>query len=693
MDNVKLIKKIKKTYSNNSKSYDDVLKHAFNSYLNNPQLHKEGTLFARNYKMGGEIFNFNIVDLETYYKGIQKKINIQNETQDDKLPLNNQKINNNNNNNINNTNSINSDTPNLENVPENSTIDGKNSMSNFEESINRGFEKVASNLAQIGNMPGINIVAKNYITPDTFDSDASGEDVEKVESKSSSLAKIPDKLLKESKTDWEPINFKNIDDTYDLYNLAKTKIEFNEEEQKLMYLIIEPELNEEEMEILEELKRAFIFVFEKFSPSTIENSGRNLLEEGTRKLCNKYSIKLNEEQFKKIVYFLDRDFLGLEKIEPLMHDPYIEDISCDGLNVPIFINHLKYGPIETNKMYTDNNKLNSFIIKLAQKSNQEVSLSKPILQGALTDGSRVEAIYGKEISEKGSSYTIRKFRAEPFTPIHLIDFGTMPPFLLAYLWLAVEYKQSILVSGGTATGKTTTLNALSLFVPPNSKIVSIEDTPEINLPHEHWLAMVARESNEKSQVTMFDLLKASLRERPEYIIVGEIRGSEAAVLFQGMATGHAGLGTFHAEKFEDLINRMTIDPINLPIQLITELAIVLFIKQIKIKDNLVRRVNSVIEVVEFDHKTKRIHTNEFISYRPEEDTFSFSEKSRLISHLIELRGGKEDSIWTEIEKRRRILDFMHKNKIMEFAEVNHIIKAYYKNPVDIFNYIEKFIKK
>lgn len=543
------------------------------------------------------------------------------------------------------------------------------------------------------NMP-INVIAKNYITPDVLEGKTE-EDIdsfEKRSKKAKQLAKIPDKLLKSS-TDWEPINFKDVDESYHLYKLASVHIYFDNETNKVIYEINEPELTDYEKEVISELKKAFVYVFEKYSPENVELTEEEFIKVGTKRLAEKYGIKLTPEQVEKISYYLERDFLGLELIEPIMHDHYIEDISCDGLNIPIFVNHLKYGPLEVNRKYTDPKKLNSFIVKLAQKANQEVSLSKPILQGALPDGSRVEAIYGKEVSEKGSSFTIRKFREEPFTPIHLIEFGTMPPFLLAYLWLAVENKQSLLVSGGTATGKTTILNALSLFVPPTAKIVSIEDTPEINLPHEHWLPMISRESEGKAEVSMFDLLKASLRERPDYIIVGEIRGKEAAILFQGMATGHAGMGTVHAEKFSDLVNRMTIDPINLPKQLLTELKLVIFQKLIKVKNNMVRRTFSVVEVIDYDSIKDKFITNEFLRFNPSEDSFEFKEKSAIISHLISLRGGKEDALWTEIEKRRRILDYMHKNKILEFREVSDVIKYYYKDPSSIFDYLEELKSK
>lgn len=507
------------------------------------------------------------------------------------------------------------------------------------------------------------------------------------------LAKIPDELLRSSSTNWEPLNYKDVSDNYKLYDLARTEIKFEVSTQKLIYTLIEPELTKEETELLTELKKAFIYVFEKFSPEYVKLSEREVITQGVKQIIARYRIKVTDEQFKKLTYYLERDFLGLESIQPLMYDPYIEDISCDGLNVPIFVNHLKFGTMEVNRRYIDSDKLNSFIVKLAQKSNQEISLSKPILQGALPDGSRVEAIYGKEISGKGSSYTIRKFRAEPFTPVHLIEFGTMPPLLLAFLWVAVENKQSLLVSGGTATGKTTILNALSLFVPPTNKIVSIEDTPEINLPHEHWLSLVSRESEGRAEVTMFDLLKASLRERPDYIIVGEIRGAEAAILFQGMATGHAGLGTVHADKFQDLVNRMTIAPINLPKQLLTEIDLIIFMKQLKVKNNLVRRAASVVEIIDYDSQKDKFYTNELVTFNPTEDTFRFKPTSAVVTKLIERRGGKETAVWTEIEKRRRILELLHTYKILEFKEVTNIIQAYYQNPAEIFNYLDAYVAK
>jgi len=572
---------------------------------------------------------------------------------------------------------------NLENI---SNINHSNQNNNFNNNL------IPQNVIPIitPNLTGAtpeNIDIKNYITPETIEN--GGTLIRnKIKKKTESLSKIPDNLLKSTSTDWEPINFSEVDATYHLYLKATVHIYYDKRTNKVIYEVEEPKLNKELEENLNFIKKGFIYVFEK--TEIAKGKEKETIERGLKLISRKYSIKLTDEEFEILRYYLIRDYLGLEKIESLMHDPYIEDISCDGLGVPIFVNHLKYGSLETNIVFNDLDLLNSFIIKLAQKANQEISLAKPILQGALPDGSRVEAIYGKEVSQKGSSFTIRKFRADPFTPIHLMDFGTLPAFTLAYLWIAIENKMSILVSGGTATGKTTMLNALSLFIPPTAKIVSIEDTPEINLPHEHWLPLVARESSEKSQVTMFDLLKASLRERPEYIIVGEIRGKEAYILFQGMATGHAGLGTVHSENFDDLVNRLTIQPISLPINLLTEVDIVLFQRLIKVKNNLVRRTGEVVEILNYIPTQKRLETNDFVTYKPHNDTFSFNERSGVINNLIQKRGGDEDSLWKEIEKRRRILDRMYQKGIKEYKDVSYLIKAYYKDPANIFDTIENY---
>jgi flagellar protein FlaI len=540
----------------------------------------------------------------------------------------------------------------------------------------------------------------NYMTPNTinnkinivtnkdivFDENKNFKNEDQHERKK--LSKLPMNMISEMVTNWEPSNPLKINETYELIKGAKVNIFYDKIKKISLYTISEPIMSKVEKEELEEIKKHFKYLFEITQEKEGVEKKEKMIEKSCVYIMKRKNIELTEQKLEKFLYYLVRDFLGFEEIEPLFHDKNIEDISCDGLGVPVYINHMKYGPLEVNIVYNDKKKLDSFIVKMAQKAKKEITLSKPILQGKLPDGSRIEAIYGEEISQKGSTFTIRKFREVPYTPIHLLKNGTIPSILLAYLWLALENKKSIIVSGGTATGKTTILNALSLFVPPSAKIVSIEDTPEINLPHKHWLAMSSRETGNSSDITMFELLKATLRERPDYIIVGEIRGEEANVLFQGISTGHSGMGTVHAENFESFVNRMTTRPINLSKSLLSEANIVIFLKQLTIKENLVRRVTSVTEIDKFIPKEDRYVLNEFIKFNQTKDSFQLSNSSIILNKLIEQKGGTEKNILTELEKRKRILEVMSERNILEFKEVSKIMKVYYQGTENIFNYIE-----
>jgi len=298
-----------------------------------------------------------------------------------------------------------------------------------------------------------------------------------------------------------------------------------------------------------------------------------------------------------------------------MRDPLIEDISCTGISYPIYIFHRNplIGEIKTNLQFNSDEELDNFVIKLSVRTGRIVSVANPLLDAALPNGARIQITFGKDISRRGSSFTIRKFTEDPFTPIDLLLYGTVDFNMLAYLWTLVEEGRSLLISGGTATGKTSFLNAISLFIKPEKKIISIEDTAELKLPHPNWLSEVARPGygpNRYGEVTMFDLLKAALRQRPDYIIVGEVRGEEAYILFQAMATGHAGLGTIHAESFEALMDRLLSPPINLPPSLLEVLDGVVFLKRLRYQGKYVRRVDKIYEILGFN-KEKRMLIGQF----------------------------------------------------------------------------------
>lgn len=314
---------------------------------------------------------------------------------------------------------------------------------------------------------------------------------------------------------------------------------------ELLYEVEEPKLTAEEAKnllIIEEGLTELINI----SYLNIENTDIviEFLEKTLKILIDEFAMKVSEETFLKYMYFLYRDLIGMNQVEPLLRDYFIEDIECNGFNTPIYIVHRVYKNLRTSVIFPEIRVLGRFVEKLAQKCGQYVSYANPLLDGTLPDGSRVNATYTEDVTSRGPTFTLRKFTKEPWTPVKLMDFRTVSPEILAYIWLAIEHKSNILVIGGTGSGKTSFLNAIAFFIPPAARVVSIEDTRELNLRHENWLPAVSRAgagnasiTGEKhGEVSLFDLLKESLRQRPDYIIVGEIRGKEAFVLFQGMAS-------------------------------------------------------------------------------------------------------------------------------------------------------------
>ncbi len=510
---------------------------------------------------------------------------------------------------------------------------------------------------------------------------------------------IPKQYITKIPSKWQPPKFKEIDLKYELLPpFAYARINWDENENSLRYFVIEPYLTKDQEEKLNRLKNLLVDaldvnVFEVRNPEKI----RQLLKKKIEDIITEYGVQLTKMEYDKIMYYLFRDFLGLEKIEPLMHDPNLEDISCDGTGIPIYVYHRKYASIKTNIIFNDEDELNKFVVRLAQKCGKHISVAEPLLDAALPDGSRVQATFSahKDIAMKGSTFTIRRFTKDPLTMIDLMNFGTIPSIMAAYLWLAVEYGKSVLVSGGTATGKTTFLGALSMFIPPEKKIISIEDTPEIRLPHEHWVQKVVRSGfgredaagRRMGEVTMYDLLRAALRERPDEIIVGEVRGAEAYVLFQGMATGHPGMATIHADSIDAVLHRLQTPPINLPVGLLQHLNIVIILTKARIKGVEVRRVKELVEIVGLTKEFRPI-VNKLMKWNASDDSFEFvSDKSYILENIIEEKGVDETSIWAEIQRRSSILEWMQKNKIRNYLEVGKIIREYYTNPEEVLKNI------
>ncbi len=463
-----------------------------------------------------------------------------------------------------------------------------------------------------------------------------------------------------------------------------TRVIYDNKNHEYRYEVLEPTLGYEEKKILDFLKETLIKTMDIELTEFSEDEAKDYLRKNVDRILKDYSISLSDVVKEKIMYYVVRDFIGYGKIDVLMHDPMIEDISCDAPLVPIYIYHRNYESMKTNVQFSGEPELDAFVIQLAQKCGRHISIARPLMDATMPDGSRIQACLAREVSSMGSNFTIRRFREEPFTPTHLVEYNTISPEVAAYFWMAVEHGASFILAGGTASGKTTSLNALSLFIPPQMKIVSIEDTREINLPHPNWIASITREgsaeSGEGSKVGMFDLLKAALRQRPEYIIVGEIRGQEAVVLFQAMATGHTVYSTMHADSIFSVVHRLEGDPINIPRIQLQALDIVAIQGLMRIGRKRVRRMKKVVEVVGIDPTTDDILTNEVFSWNPRKDSFDYYGKGHVLDRIAEQRNWTDKELNEEFNRRRDVIRWMVDKGIKHYVEVGEIIAAYYKDP-------------
>lgn len=458
------------------------------------------------------------------------------------------------------------------------------------------------------------------------------------------------------------------------------------------YQVIEPTLSEDERSLLEVLKSALVMSLNLANESSKEEK-EEILARAMDLLLKDFGVTLHPLSRERILYYLKRDFIGFGVIDVMMIDPDVEDASCDGVNIPLFIYHRKYGSIRSNLIFEKEEELDSFVVWLAQKSGKHISVADPLLDATTPGGSRLNATLGKHVTKRGSSFTIRRFRENPFTPVDLLKFRTMSSDMMAYLWTATEYGSSMLVCGGTASGKTTTLNAVLLFIPPQMKIVSIEDTRELNLPHENWIPGLTREgfggrSTSGGNISMFDLLTAALRQRPQYLMVGEVRGNEAYVVFQAMAIGKATYSTFHAEDIQAMVHRMENEPINLPRALMTALDIVLLQAQVKVGTKMTRRVKSLTEIVGMDPETSELISNSVYAWNPADDTFNFSGHSYIYEKVRTIRNWSPREMEREIKRRVDILEYMKLMGVDNYRKVAKIVSAYYKDPNSVMEEVK-----
>ena len=485
-------------------------------------------------------------------------------------------------------------------------------------------------------------------------------------------------------------------------------IEYIRQEGALVYSVAEPALSDEEASALRIIENAF----EKLVSTNVElidAAQREIyLHDRFYSLMHIFGLKLTDTQKQRMFFHLKKNYLGYGRIDTLMKDKYIEDISCNGSNMNIYVQHRTYGSIRTNVQFAEV-ELNNFVLKLAQVSGRHVSLLQPIRDLTLPDGSRANITLGGEVTKRGSTFTIRKFRANPISSIELMDYGSIDAQQLAYTWILMEYKRSILVSGGTATGKTTFLNVLCSFIPPEYKIVSIEDTAELNLMHPNWIQSITRSgfgtsessggssgisglgggsSKSPGDISLYDLLVAALRQRPEFIIVGEVRGGEAFTLFQAIAVGHAALGTIHAGSMDELLARVESNPMNVPRSLLSNLDLVIFPMHIKKGERSMRRISNIVEILELDRDKGDLITNTVFKWVPEVDEFKWQGRSFLFDKIRDTHGVSKEKLQQELEDRTRFINWMQKTHIRDYHTVTQMVQQYYRDKEEVMKMME-----
>ncbi len=393
------------------------------------------------------------------------------------------------------------------------------------------------------------------------------------------------------------------------------------------------------------------------------------------------------EIFRKLdsrgIYFLERYYTGYGIIHPLMSDQRIEDITCDGVGIPVFVFIKEYGFMPTNIVFNSEDSLNFFIRKIAQEGGKQISVSVPVVEVALKDGSRVSASLGRYVTTRGPSFSIRKFREVPISPVDLIRLDSTDFMQLAYLWTIIEYGANIMVVGGTATGKTTFLNAILSFVSQDKKIVTIEDTKELNLKHENWISTLTRtvsndeadEEEDTTEIDMFDLLESALRHRPNYIIVGEVRGAETFTVFQAMLAGRFGMGTFHADDMETFVHRLEAKPISIPRSLITSLNTVVMLDTTYVGGILKRGVKEISEIVGVDPGTGDLVVNKLPDSNLGSDMPASFES--YVFRLISSRDGVSlKELFDQMKRKKRFLERMEELDITDFDSVHRLLSLY-----------------
>jgi flagellar protein FlaI len=493
---------------------------------------------------------------------------------------------------------------------------------------------------------------------------------------------------------YEVIDFQTIRKPYSYVRIILFK-----KTHEYTYEAIEPKLTKKEEQLAKFLKEEII------STMDVERDELETKEEKEKKLkkvITKILDKLKEPTSwatrEKLFYYMVAEFIGFGKINVMMDDGMLEDISCDGTDLPLYVFHREFKNIKTNVKFIEARDLENFVIKMAQLSGKSISISNPVLDATLPDGSRLNQTLGTEVTTRGSSFTIRKFKEDPITISDLVGFRTLSAEMAAHLWLAVQFGESMIVSGGTASGKTTTLNAVSHLIPPSAKIITIEDTREMNLPHENWIAGLTRERKGSAEgggksIDMYALLVAALRQRPEYMIVGEVRGKETMAVFQAMATGQITYSSIHADSVTSIVRRLENPPINIPRILILGLNLIALQAQVRVKNKRTRRIKELVEIIGVDPTTNEIITNTVFKWIPARDEFKYTGHSKLYEKIMDRENMSADEVLEDVKQRSEVIEWMVEKKVRSHKDVASLINEYYREPIKVITRVRKEMKE
>ena len=463
---------------------------------------------------------------------------------------------------------------------------------------------------------------------------------------------------------------------------AKVYIVENPEYGGFQYFVDEVKLNEREQKAKDKI--IDILGKELEPPESIEIDPSSYVLREAQRIAVKYRRtlgKFDEESWKKIFYHVSRDLAGYGELNVLFRDPEIEDISCNGVYMPVYVWHRKYESIPTNISFVDEVYYDNYIIKLVHFANEHISSARPILDATLPEGHRLATTFMREVSTAGSTFCIRKFRSDPLSIVDLINYGTLNAEIAAYLWLLLENKMSLMIIGGTGAGKTSTLNALLSLIPQNHKIITIEEVAELNPPHENRVQFISRKgyrfgSTETTEITLFDLVKLSLRYRPDYIVVGEVRGEEAYVLFQALATGHGGLCTMHADSLEHAVRRLTSPPMNIAEIYVPLMNLGIYVARTDLPRKKLgltygRRIRKIQEIIDYEKY------NTVAEWLPLDDDFETNFKDSFLLDVIAIRRGvKKKAILEDLKEREEMIMSLVKAGIRRQSEVAKAIMEY-----------------